>query len=292
MHPSDWSTSLAAAFWPELFLLALLGDWRRAGRGRKLLRRWGVREPTGSQAAEAMRYLRGRWLAYPLLFLPMFVPLAALSGHDLEGSGAASDSGGAVLAAVALTLLLGGAAADLARSRIRDPAVHGALFDRVRVPGWGAALYLLLAVGTVVLGILDVRAAPYLPVVLAGVQTSENTSGPPLWIPLAATALCLFALGATRAVTSRRSLADDRTVDHALRTRSARIALSLASGAQTMVMSLACRRMNLVHDLHFGHAALPSWLVTMSQDVHVTQMVLASAGLIGWLVLAITPCRR
>jgi hypothetical protein len=56
-------------------LLALGILWPTAANGARLLKKWGLAEPTAAQAGEALLYLRRRRLFYPWLYAAMwFVP--------------------------------------------------------------------------------------------------------------------------------------------------------------------------------------------------------------------------
>ncbi len=65
--------ALAAFVVTGLLLLGVL--WPNDGNGRRLLKKWGVAEPSAGQVAEGVRYLKRRRLLYPWLYAALwFVP--------------------------------------------------------------------------------------------------------------------------------------------------------------------------------------------------------------------------
>ncbi|MFJ8960281.1 hypothetical protein ACIRG5_12930 [Lentzea sp. NPDC102401] len=69
-------------FWIQLVVLAAVGVfllimlWPTASTGRRLLRKWQVRDPSDAQVEDAIRYLKRRRLLYPWLYVTIgFVPM-------------------------------------------------------------------------------------------------------------------------------------------------------------------------------------------------------------------------
>ncbi|GAB3738300.1 hypothetical protein GCM10027598_66510 [Amycolatopsis oliviviridis] len=205
---------VAVALFMGLFgLLILIALWPGDKQGKKVLRRWGVDDPSPSDLAEAVRYLRRRRFWYPWLYLGL--PLLA------DAAGVRGDSTSSILA----TLLVGALIAEVLAQRPRKGARREATLDRrgVRelIPVWGLVTYAVIAVA----------AAAWIAVnqwwaqlgVAAGVSAVT-------WLVI------LLAV--------RRPSTGDSVADAALRVRSARVAAGL--GLAAMVTLSIPEVLNLV----------------------------------------------
>lgn len=181
-----------------LAILVLL--WPGEKQGTKVLRRWGVDDPSPSDVAEAVRYLRRRRFWYPWLFLglPVLADLAGIRG----------DSTSVFLA----TLLIGALIAEVLAQRPQKRARREAGLERraVRglVPDWGLALYAVIVVAAVVWLVVH----RWWTLLGVAVVVSAVT-----WL------IILLAV--------RRPSTGDSAADGALRVRSARVAAGLGLAA-------------------------------------------------------------
>jgi hypothetical protein len=177
-----------------LLILVLL--WPGHRQGVRLLRRWGVAEPTEQDVADAVRYLRRRRLWYPWLFLVL--PAATTSGDTTWG--------------VVGTVLVGGLLAEiLAQRPSRGPRRSASLAQRTIldfVPRWAL----------IVFGIATVAAVARL-----------ATLGQ--WLVLAAALVATGLAWLIVLLAVRRPSIGRPEVDLALRTRSARVAVGLGIAA-------------------------------------------------------------
>jgi hypothetical protein len=177
-----------------LVILFLL--WPGHRQGVRLLRRWGIAEPTERDVADAVRYLRRRRLWYPWLFLVL--PAA---------TGVTSSAGGVVG-----TVLVGGLLAEiLAQRPSRGPRRTAMLAQRGIldfVPRWAL----------IVFGIATVAA------VLRLAATGQ-------WLVLAAALVTTGLAWLIVFLAVRRPSIGRPEVDLVLRTRSARVAVGLGIAA-------------------------------------------------------------
>jgi len=65
-----------------VFLLLLVVLWPTDVNGRRLLKKWGVAEPSDEQVAEGVRYLKRRRLLYPWLYAVLW--LVPKWGDDVD----------------------------------------------------------------------------------------------------------------------------------------------------------------------------------------------------------------
>lgn len=192
---------VAVALIMGLFGLAILVlSWPGEKQGRKVLRRWGAADPSPSDVAEAVRYLRRRRFWYPWLFLGLPV-LADLAGVRGEGA-----------SLLLATLLIGALIAEVLAQRPRKGARREAALERraVRglIPGWGLILY------TVVVAAAAVWLVVHRWWALLGVAAAVSVV---TWL------IVLLAV--------RRPSTGDTPADGALRVRSARVAAGLGLAA-------------------------------------------------------------
>ncbi|MBB5855566.1 AcrR family transcriptional regulator [Amycolatopsis umgeniensis] len=192
---------VAVALIMGLFGLAILVLlWPGEKQGRKVLRRWGVDDPSPSDVAEAVRYLRRRRFWYPWLFLglPLLADVAGLRG----------DTTAFFLA----TLLIGALIAEVLAQRPRRSARREAGLDRRAVSGlipvWGLVIYAAIVVAAVVWLIIHGWWA------LLGIAAAVSVV---TWLVI------LLAV--------RRPSTGDGAADGALRVRSARVAAGLGLAA-------------------------------------------------------------
>ncbi|WP_236791380.1 hypothetical protein [Amycolatopsis sp. GM8] len=190
---------LAVAVLTGLFgLVVLVVLWPNAKHGRRLLRRWGVTEPSEVDVDEAVLYLKRRRFWYPWLFF--VIPLLG----EAAGVGKGTDT-----AVIVWTVFLGGLLGELlawrppARRRREAMLSHRVVTDLV--PAWALVLLALSVAGGVVRTILARE-----------------------WAQLGITIGCAAIVAAVVAIALRRPAAGDAAVDLVLRARSARVATGLA----------------------------------------------------------------
>ncbi|MFJ4098915.1 hypothetical protein [Amycolatopsis japonica] len=192
---------VAVALIMGLFGLAILVLlWPGEKQGKKVLRRWGVGDPSPSDVAEAVRYLRRRRFWYPWLFLGLPL-LADLAGIDNDG-----------VSLFLATLLVGALIAEVLAQRPPKGARREAGLERreVRglVPDWGLILYAVIVAAAVVWLVVHRWWA------LLGVAAAVSAV---TWL------IILLAV--------RRPSTGDGAADGALRVRSARVAAGLGLAA-------------------------------------------------------------
>ncbi|MBE1579805.1 hypothetical protein ACFORH_35800 [Amycolatopsis roodepoortensis] len=192
---------VAVALIMGLFGLAILVLlWPGEKQGRKVLRRWGAADPSPSDVAEAVRYLRRRRFWYPWLFLGLPV-LADLAGIRVEGA-----------SLLLATLLIGALIAEILAQRPRKSTRREAGPERraVRglIPGWGLLLYAVVVAAAAVWLVVHRWWA------LLGVAAAVSVV---TWL------IVLLAM--------RRPSTGDTPADGVLRVRSARVAAGLGLAA-------------------------------------------------------------
>ncbi|MER5389947.1 hypothetical protein [Saccharopolyspora sp. NPDC002686] len=255
--------------------------WSNPERGRKLLVKWGVPEPSDTQITMALHYRRLRWICYPFLLTGMAGVSVLMTGGDRDGM---TSFPAALLFAAAIAELLA-----LPTSKHAPPVRHP-LFSLI--PRWGAVLYGVALLTTIVVGIIDLPAEDLATSALA----STNTSNPgiaqrpiPTVAPLVATAAVLLAVAVVLRVSTTRSFSADRAVDLALRVRSARVALALGVVSQVVyVLSLAWWRIPVVaNQVHLDDSAL-GW-AQVDRTLGPPLAVLVFLTLACWPLLASPP---
>jgi hypothetical protein len=207
-----------------LLMLAIL--WPTKGSARRLLKRWGVPDPTDRERDQALTYLKRRRFWYPWLY----IALAAL--FDNSGVLPQDDNSPVALPGV---LLLGALLAEVLAQR-RSPSphrvavpVHRGLTDLV--PRWALVLHACAAAGAVLLlggALIGVGWASRW---LAAWDTRA------LWIMLAAALVSVLTVWLVVALALRRPTVDELRIDPLLRARSARVAVGLGIGALGLMVS-------------------------------------------------------
>lgn len=173
--------------------------WPGPKQGMKVLRRWGIAQPSDADVAEAVRYLKRRRIWYPGLFflLPFLAEAAGMTGE------AASE-----VWTLVWTLLIGGLLGELFAlrpTRTRRTTVllaRRGLIDLVPVLG-------LAAFGVAVAG---------------GVEAVLARE----WTELGVVVVCALVAVAILVATLLRPVSGSPVVDQALRVRSARLAIAFA----------------------------------------------------------------
>jgi hypothetical protein len=200
--PLDNKITIAVAMF-GVGLLILLLLWPGQRQGVRLLRRWGIAEPTEQDVADAVRYLRRRRFWYPWLFL--VIPTIAANGFTTGGG---EDTPWGVVGTVLFGSLL---AEILAQRPSRGPQRSALLAQRGIldfVPRWALIVF---GVGTVA-AVLRLAALGQWVVLAAALVTTGL-------------ALLIVLLAVRRPSIGRPE------VDLALRTRSARVAVGLGIAA-------------------------------------------------------------
>ncbi len=181
-----------------LVILVLL--WPGETQGTKVLRRWGVGDPSPSDVAEAVRYLRRRRFWYPWLFLGL--PVLA------DAAGVRGDGTAFFLA----TLLVGALIAEVLAQRPPKSARREAGLNRRAVSGlipvWGLVTYATIVAAAVAWLVVHRWWA------LLGIAAAVSAV---TWL------IILLAV--------RRPSTGDSAADGALRVRSARVAAGLGLAA-------------------------------------------------------------
>lgn len=178
-----------------LFLL-----WPGPKQGVKVLRRWGIAQPSDADVAEAVRYLKRRRIWYPWLFflLPFLAEAAGMTDEAASG-----------LWSLVWTLLIGGLLGELFGLRPERTSRKTVMLARRR---------LIDLVPVVALGALGFAVA-------GGVL---ETVFERQWAQLGVVVACALAAIAILVVTQLRPVAGNPVVDQALRVRSARLAIAFA----------------------------------------------------------------
>ncbi|OXM42511.1 hypothetical protein [Amycolatopsis alba] len=181
-------------------LLILIALWPGEKQGKKVLRRWGVGDPSPSDTAEAVLYLRRRRFWYPWLYLglPLLADSAGVGGDDMSS--------------ILATLLVGALIAEVLAQRPRKGARREAALRRrdVRglIPVWGLVTYAVIATASAAWIVVNHRWA------LLGIAAGVSAV---TWLVI------LLAV--------RRPSTGDSAADTALRVRSARVAAGLGLAA-------------------------------------------------------------
>ncbi|WP_370941948.1 hypothetical protein AB5J62_22840 [Amycolatopsis sp. cg5] len=201
-----------------LGLVTLVLLWPVPRSATKLLRRWGVGDPTEDEVAQALTYLRRRRVWYPWLLIGL---PAALTGTGLLPAGQDTTW---LLPSI---LLLGALLAELFAQR-RDPSpVRAAVPVRREltdiVPRWALVLHATAAIAAFVL----------LGAALAGAGWARNWhpswSERVLWLSLGAALVTVVTVWAVVGLALRRPPVAQLRIDPLLRTRSARVPLGLGT---------------------------------------------------------------
>jgi hypothetical protein len=242
------TTVLPAAIAAALLLLVL---WPTEHSGKRLLQTWGIPRPQPEQIRDAVRYLRQRRFLYVALFLL----LPSLFG-GLPGIGIFVPLLVAMLVAEAIATLRpvsGVRTASLDRRSWRD-----------LVPRWAVRTMAVTAVLTT--GLALVASA---------------------WLALGYVLGCLVLVGGLVALAVRRPSVSDETVDAALRTRTARVAVGIGFGWLATAFNEANQRLQF---LAFGGPA-PSRPVWLADAMGPATFVVVALAIVCWLWVAV-PSRR
>ncbi|AHH99529.1 hypothetical protein [Kutzneria albida] len=256
---------IVAALWPT-----------EAGGGR-LLRGWGLPDADREQRLIARNYLRNRrvlYLVFSLAPLPLFgssgwlvVMLAGLLLAELVA---------------AFTPVRGGTrVATLRRRTWRD-----------LVPRWVMATYLTFA-GLAVLGsVLVLLATPWAAESAANQPFSQLDDSTPV-LSLVIVGVATLAAGGLVLLATARPSVGDAAADSALRVRSARVMIALAT---VVLADQASRQLRMVGDYNSpqlaGHPGKPEWLALAGAVFGgATSWFLLLAAALAWILIA-NPMRR
>jgi hypothetical protein len=250
----DWfaQTLVPTLLVAAIFLLVL---WPTRKSGHRLLRTWGVVEPTESQAAEAVRYLRHRRLLYVVLF----VAGPPLLGLVLPAGG------------MFVPLLLAMLVAELVAVLRPVSGVRTASLDprswRDLVPRWAIGVGCLLTA---------------LAAGMAGIGLAMRPREGATWFVLGGVVVAVVAVIGLVHLAVRRPSSADEVVDAALRTRTARVAVAIGFGWLGVLANRAYFALT-------GPTTStdPAWLDVVGQ---VTTVALFGS-IVAWIWLAV-PTRR
>lgn len=199
-------------------LLILIPLWPGQREGRRLLRRWGITEPTEGDIADAQRYLRRRRFWYPWLFMLFSGAATAWIGRQ---------EGDDTLAMALATVLVGSLVAELLAQRPTRAAQREAMLAprgvRDLVPVWALVVFgLAVVAGAVRLGLLR------------------------QWLLFAIVLVAAVLTGLMLLLAVRRPAVGRPEVDLALRTRSARVAVGLGAAVATWLAAVTSTLPSLV----------------------------------------------
>jgi hypothetical protein len=270
--------------------------WPTRQSGQRMLRRWGVPEPTGSQLREAVRYLFHRRILYVVLFA--IVPSLTASFRSPTGDDWLS-------ANIFLQLVAAMLIAELIATLRPVSGVRVASLDRRRgrdlVPGWAIAVTAVLAVlaaGLAVLALLADSWANRYAAAAPDEESATTLSAPPGWLVLAGVAASLATVALVVFLAARRPSVSDPAVDAALRIRTARVAVAIGFGslaglvaqAQGRLDSLVLESLDARRDPSLP--APPSWLTDdLGQGLEIAAFAVFLFALGFWIQLAM-PSRR
>jgi hypothetical protein len=294
---------------PVLIAIAimLLVLWPTERSGFRLLVRWGVPHPRPDQVAVAVRYLWQRRILYEILFVvvpPLARPLLT-NTIDLPGF------------SIVVPLLVAMLIAELVATLRPTGGVRVASLDprgwRDLLPRWPVVAMAVLVVLAVAWSVAGLVVQPWANASAAALSAYE--ANPPDgaevdfsggYVADVATPTSWFALGhvvAAVVVTVllvrfavRRPSVSDETVDLALRTRSARVAVGICIGWLGAAVAVAVERIQFLHNLSVsGFPATPTppaWL-TSGLDATGSAVGLAAqfGALLCWVLVA-NPTRR
>jgi hypothetical protein len=285
--------TLAPSLLAGAVLMLLL--WPTRQSGRRMLRRWGIPEPTGSQLGEAVRYLFHRRILYVVLFA--IVPsLTALSRSQTEDRWLSAN--------IFLQLVAAMLIAELVATLRPVSGVRVASLDRRRgrdlVPGWAIAVTAVLAVLAAGLAVLALLAESWANRYAAAVPEKSATTlpAPPGWLVLAGVAASLAIVALVVFLAARRPSVSDPAVDAALRIRTARVTVAIGFGSLAGLVAQAQGRLDslVLASLDAGRDASlpapPSWLSDdLGQGLEIAAFAVFLFALGCWIQLAM-PSRR
>jgi hypothetical protein len=197
-----------------LVILGFLWPTRRSGI--RLLARWGVADPTETELAEALTYLRRRRFWYPWLLIGLGALVDSTSMLPRSQDNVWS---------IPAVLLIGALLAELLAQRRSNAPVRVAIPVRRGltdiVPSWALILHAVAALGAVVL----------LGGALAGLGWARhwypNWSARILWIALGGALLSVLLVWVIVGLALRRPAVAEVRIDPLLRARSARVPVGL-----------------------------------------------------------------
>jgi hypothetical protein len=271
----------------ELFLLALAVTvavvilWPRRAKGQRLLRRWGIEEPTPEQGEVAAAYLRTRRWRY----VPIFVVLSLVVGAVRRAADVPGETSEILLLLVTIvtSLLIGEVSAMLRPARRGQ---HSAALLRRGVtdlvPAYGVLAFSTVTVTTLFLVVINL----FLP----GVREPRYVVGTgAMWLLLAALAAVVASCGAVVWLSLIRGrLDDDGAVDAALRIRTARV--TVGTGLLLLVWIAGAASTRIDNLAHLGEE--PSAFVAFADTVGYPAGTFVSVmGIFAWMML-ISPIRK
>ncbi|WP_083661024.1 hypothetical protein [Actinophytocola xanthii] len=276
--------------------------------GKRLLRRWGIADPSPEQCHVAARHL----LVRRLLWLGTFLVLAPAVGMVFGWFGEPIAVPGLFRLVMSLVaaLLLAETAAAVRQIRGVRVAVLARRSWRDLVPRWPMALLLGAAALALVLAGVGLAAQPWADRVVAGLPPNgvpqpggwtsfvsddvrAEIGSSPGWLVVSGTVLCLAAvLGVVRLAVRRQTVADP-VVDTVLRARTARVVVGAGIGLLTHLVVLANNRLSLLSSLSFGPDPLPppGWVLVVDSASEIVVVVLFVVAGPAWVWVA-TPPRR
>ncbi|KAA2260452.1 hypothetical protein F0L68_20160 [Solihabitans fulvus] len=293
------------ALLPMPVLIAVLAVvlWPTRRRSRRVLRAWGVVDPTDEQAHSALRYLAVRRALY-VLFLFVIGPLVARLLPRLDQYQWAAY---ALLAA----LLLGELTATL--RPVRGGTRVATLVPRTwrdLVPVWAVvthALFAVLALSFAVFVLVSHPAAmrvaaAYDWIDYASGRGTVDTNGHPVrfndprpdlldqslpWLVIAGVLLTVIAVYGLVWLAVVRPVVGDPQADAALRVRSARVMVGIGVMAAAQLLVTALHRATGLADPIVRVSTLPSWLAWLSSVTWSDLMWVLLVGTMCWVVIAI-----
>jgi hypothetical protein len=207
------------AFEGVLGLAILAALWPNRRSASRLLRRWGVADPTEAEQAQALTYLRRRRFWYPWLFvgLPAVLGMTGLLPDNQAG-----------IWSIPAMLLIPALLAEMFAQRRSPAPVRSAVPVRREltdlVPGWALVLHTIAALAA----ILMFGAA------LAGVGWAQRwyptLATRSLWVALAVVVLSVLVVWVIVGLALRRPPVAELRIDSILRARSARVPVGLGIG--------------------------------------------------------------
>jgi hypothetical protein len=303
---SQWfeNTLLPAVLAAGVLLLVL---WPTRHSGTRLLKNWGIPEPTEPQITEAVRYLRQRRFLYVALFV-LVPPVARLAWPPVDNNQTPGDIFVPLLAAMLI--------AEVVATLRPVSGVRVASLDRRTwrdlLPRWAvvvAAVFTAMALALVVLGLsaqpwanrfvaalppVDAEVPPGDPGVFVDPDVRTDLLAPTSWVVLGSLVLCLVVVGTLVHLAVRRPSVSDPAVDAALRTRTARVAVAIGfgwlaatfNGGEERIWELAS---GLDND---GLPAPPGWLThDFVRAMEFAGFFILVAAVVCWMLLAM-PSRR
>jgi hypothetical protein len=286
------SNTLVPSLIAAAVLLLIL--WPTRHSGTRMLRRWGVVEPTGPQSAEAVRYLRQRRILYVALFL-VAPAVAVLIWPPVDHD----ETPGNILVPLLAAMLI----AELVAALRPASGVRVASLDRRTwrdlVPWWAIAVTGVLVAWAGTLVALGFAAQPWADRYAAADPAADNRAlllDPTGWRTLGGLAVCLAVVAVIVFLAVRRPSVADAQVDAALRTRTARVAVGigflwlagLVNDAQSRLVSLEIAGVGA----HRSLPQPPGWLSgNLQQTVEIAGFVTLVGAILCWGWLAV-PTRR